>query len=137
MATEYPAAARRHDHDAALLHRAQRVATADHLYGLSAECSLKAVLLALGYPARDDGSPKARSLRVHVDELWPAMLALLGDRTGGRLLGVIGDGDPFSDWDIAQRYAPDAAIGDVDAHRDACDRAARLLDAAMLDGWLR
>lgn len=34
----------RHWQDAELLHRKERLANADHLYGLSAECGLKALL---------------------------------------------------------------------------------------------
>jgi hypothetical protein len=60
IASDFSAAARRHDRGAALLQRAQRVATAEYLYGLSAECSLKAVLLAPGYSARIDRGQDGR-----------------------------------------------------------------------------
>ena len=51
---------RRHWEDAELLFDHQRWANADQLYGLSAECGLKAVMQILGMPVDDQGRAPRR-----------------------------------------------------------------------------
>lgn len=63
---------RRHWDDAELLFDHARWASADQMYGFSAECGLKAVMKALGMPVDDDtGAPKKRRHWKHVQDLWP------------------------------------------------------------------
>lgn len=47
----------RHWGDGEILFNAQRWANADHLYGLSAECGMKAVMVGLGMPTDKQGIP--------------------------------------------------------------------------------
>lgn len=136
MATSFTDSTRRHIQDGALLLDRGRLANADQLFGLAAECALKGALTALGMKTTSKGAPE-RQHRLHIDALWPLTLALLTDRVGGRWSTLLGDGQPFHAWRIEQRYvadrnAPGRAV--VDGHAEAAWRAARVLDAALLDG---
>ena len=59
----------RHWQDAELLRRNQRLANADHLYGLSAECELKAIMQRLGMKMRNN-MPRLRPDRRYINALW-------------------------------------------------------------------
>lgn len=50
----------RHWNDAEYLFAALRWANADHLYGLSAECGLKRLMIAFGMPVTTSGNPQRR-----------------------------------------------------------------------------
>lgn len=60
MSTDFRDTSARHFEDAEILLAQTRAANADHLFGLSAECSLKAVMLALGMAVNTDGAPADR-----------------------------------------------------------------------------
>lgn len=59
----------RHWRDAELLRRKERLANADHLYGLSAECGLKAIMQRLGMEMKNN-VPRFRDDRKHINGLW-------------------------------------------------------------------
>ena len=88
----------RHWEDAEFLFEARRLANADHLYGLAAECGLKAIWHLIA------GRPPGDEQRVHVDRLWDQAVRLA---PGGRIaqLGTLPAQNPFDDWSIHQRYA--------------------------------
>ncbi|HMV06827.1 MAG TPA: hypothetical protein PKA30_14920 [Accumulibacter sp.] len=127
---DYPAAARRHWRDAELLWSHQRQENADQLYGIAAECAVKAALSSLpGYSAQACLHDK---YKLHIDKLWDQVhVHNMQKRFPGvsALLGL--DPPPFGDWTIAQRYAADACLARdaVEAHRKA---ARRLLGAALI-----
>jgi len=138
MPIDYRDAADRHWDDAEHLFSASRFANADHLYGLSAECTLKAVMLGLGMRLRPDGRPED-PYAVHIDKLWDEFLFFVerkgGDRYAERLrLGA----NPFSDWNVAQRYhhRSEFTKEKVSVHRDATGVARQALADAQLDGIL-
>ena len=99
--TAHPAdffdAHRRHWEDAEILFGRDRWANADQLYGLSAECGLKAVMKTLGMRVDTAGSPIAPEHRVHVQKLWPIFVTFAGDRDGARYLSPLPSGRPFAD----------------------------------------
>ena len=70
MPSDFIDAADRHFEDADFLESNGRVANADHLFGLSAECALKAVMQGLGMALRPGGVPLERRHRVHINDLW-------------------------------------------------------------------
>ena len=94
----------RHWRDAKLLFQAGRWANADQLYGLSAECGLKAVMVADGLPVGADGSP-GKEYRKHVDTLWGIFRAFVQGRQTGQLLHHLPQCNPFASWSIRNRYA--------------------------------
>ena len=73
----------RHWKDAESLFDHDRWANADHLYGLSAECGLKAVMKKLGMDDDDQGAPMEREHRKHIDKLWPVYIDFVEHRNGG------------------------------------------------------
>lgn len=138
MTLSYPDAARRHLTDAKHLHDAGRLANADHLYGVAAECALKAVLQGLGMridPRRE--APETRLHARHADVIWPVAIASMGERVAARWLPLLGDGLPFDDWSVNRRYDSDSTQPEkeaVEGHREAAGRARNVMDAAWLDG---
>lgn len=129
----YSAAAKRHFEDGKCLygHGGQHLAGADHLFGLAVECALKrnlvkARLLSLS----PDGRPHQDNLkggRGHCPGIWAEYLLYLGNV---RTLPPISKDNPFSDWDISDRYADGRAVGSeqVERHRSA---AKAVLSATM------
>ena len=85
----------RHWEDAELLFECHRWAGADHLYGFSAECGLKAVMEAAGMEV-DETGPRLPKYRKHVRELWPLFVGFM--EQGGELWDEFPDDEPFDDW---------------------------------------
>ena len=73
---------RRHWEDAELLFDSGRWPNADQLYGISAECGLKALVM------RCPGMPPKipRKYKEHVDKLWPIFEDFAREQKGGRYL---------------------------------------------------
>lgn len=121
--------------DAELLFENSRWATADHLYGLSAECGLKAVMKGLGMRVDARGAPVDAQFRKHVRELWSEF----GHFVMGRdKPDYVLAGDPFANWSIHDRYANRRRFAneDVAPHRQATFRVRRLIQRAGRDGVL-
>ena len=114
----------RHWEDAEFLFRAGRWANADQLYGLSAECGLKAVMVADGLRVKADRSPRDKKYRTHVDTLWGIFRAFVQGRRTGQLLHHLPQSNPFASWRIANRYADGVHFNEqsVDPHRAAARR---------------
>jgi len=60
MPVDFYDACKRHWNDAEHLFDQKRLANADHLFGLAAECALKAVMVALGMTLLPDGKPEKK-----------------------------------------------------------------------------
>ena len=125
----------RHWEDAELLFGRKRWANADHLYGLSAECGMKAVMKGLGMRVDAQGRPKKLQHRKHVDTLWSAFGNFVKNR-GKR--NYILTSVPFKNWSINDRYANQRhfANSHVAPHRDATLRVRNLIQRARQDGVL-
>lgn len=137
MSTNFREASGRHLHDGQLLLSEQRWPGADHLVGLAAECSLKAVMEALGMKMTTDGSaPVDRGHRVHMPELWSAYQSFASGRLQARYLTLLDHGNPFADWQVDQRYWSGAEVGETvaTAHAGAATRCVETLHALILDG---
>ena len=126
---------RRHWKDAKLLYGGERWPNADHLYGLSAECGLKAVMQRL---RRELGLPAdlPKKYLKHVRELWPMFEDFAREREGGRYLQLLPDDRPFADWSIGDRYAHRKHFdqGRVGSHRKAARRIRRMVRSMEQDG---
>ena len=112
---------RRHWQDAELLFKHQRWANADQLYGLSAECGLKAVMVGLGMDVRADRAPVRREYRQHVDALWAEFMSFASGRSGSPYVQMLPTANPFATWSIDNRYAHGGHFSKaaVDPHRAA------------------
>ena len=121
----------RHWTDAELLYGRERWPNADHLYGLSAECGLKAVMRRLGMPAETPSR-----YRKHVRELWRKFKNFARGRDGSRYLQLLPGGQPFADWSIDDRYAHRMHFdeGRVGPHREAARRIGVMVRLAKQGG---
>ena len=115
---DFADAHRRHLEDADLLFDRERWASADHLYGLSAECGLKAVMRSLGMPVDAGGKPRGKYMQ-HMPGLWPVFLDFVDGRSDMLAARTIPDGKRFDDWSIHDRYAHRQWFrrDNVEAHR--------------------
>lgn len=137
MVADFHDAHIRHLTDAEQLHSASRLASADHLYGLAAECGLKRLMLCFGMIARSDGSPDLFQDRKHANELWPRYEAYRsGSQAGTRYALPLSD--PFADWAIEQRYAAQINFDSarVINHQVGAQLVKQLIENARLDGLL-
>jgi hypothetical protein len=136
MPVDFRDSAGRHKKDADLLHANSRWANADHLFGLSAECALKSVMQGLGMTLDPKGIPSA-PYNVHVNKLWAGFQSFANSRSGAAYSAVLaGATNPFSNWDISQRYEQGSQVTQAvaEAHRNGADLAMQILNAAILDG---
>ena len=114
----------RHWQDAELLKQAGRWANADQLYGYSAECGLKAVMVANGMPVDAAGSPTERRHKQHIQNLWGAFRSFVHDRHTASLLHHLPEQNPFARWSHSDRYAASGhfTAATVSPHREAAQQ---------------
>lgn len=132
---DFADAHRRHLEDADLLFDNDRWANADHLYGLSAECGLKAIMLGLDMSVDATGTPTEREHKRHVNGLWPVFRDFTRKHSGGKYLSLLPDGTPFDDWSIDDRYANRGHFqrANVAPHRAAANKVGEAVQRAKLD----
>lgn len=127
----------RHYDDAKSLYARQRWANADHLFGVSAECGLKALIVAI------KGGALAGNERRHINEASKPTNAwdIFESYLSGHSLGTkytLPSANPFLDWDVSDRYAHqsyfDSAV--VDPHRDGANIVQDLVITAQIEGIL-
>ncbi len=106
----YAESSKRHFQDAELLKHEGRAPNAGHLYGVSAECGIKALLVALGHRTDSDGNMEASTgLRKHIDELqlpraFQQLQNYASGPNGARLLAMLPNVAQFADWKVDHRY---------------------------------
>jgi hypothetical protein len=132
---DYYDAAQRHLDDANHLLTEARLPNADQLFGLSAECSLKAVMLSLGMSMKN-GRPSDRK-HGHINVLWDEFITFANGKGEARYADALGAAvNPFLNWDIGQRYEHGSAIKMqiVSDHKSAAEIAFGCLTQAVVDG---
>ncbi len=138
---DYLAAGRRHHDDAGYLAEDRRLASADHLVGLGAECLIKHLIVTpLGGALRRAGSPRGPSGAVvspHLPEVWDELSGLLSGRRG-QLADLVSESNPFAGWDVAHRYSDGSVSTEqvVDGRLAATTRLDRLVVLAEQLGAL-
>jgi hypothetical protein len=138
MKADFLDAHQRHCQDAELLFGLQRLANADHLYGIAAECGLKRLMLAFGMPFNPDKDwPEKREDRAHADGIWDRFEAYRSGHTRGPVY-VLSPDNPFSDWTAGQRYAAQHCFDAtrVSEHRAGTEQVSRLIRKAERAGLL-
>lgn len=130
-AENFPVAAFRHWRDAQLLERENCVENADQLYGLTAECAIKKALVEL--PAFANSGKLHLDYKEHINVLWSRVKHQSLQKRYPDLLAFLKATNPFSDWDMEQRYAADSIVSSeaIQRHRNT---AKRLLGAVGLTG---
>lgn len=138
VAVSYKQAARRSFEDACVLHdpppgpsHLGSLGTPDHLFGLAAECALKAILMGIGALALSPSGKPPLNFQRHVDLLWNEYPAHVGGRTA---LSI--PANPFRMWTVHDRYEEDATFTEarVAAHRRGAEIAMAVLEQAIVDG---
>lgn len=137
MGTNFEDAHHRHWADAELLFASGCLANADHLYGLAAECGLKALMSAWGMPYDDDQDRPSRGQdRRHADGIWQRYERYRqGQAAAHYQLSTSG---PFADWSIQQRYWPRRCFDPrtVERHQQGAKEVNQMLRQAQREGWL-
>ena len=118
--------------DAELLFEHQRWANADQLYGLSAECGLKAVMVGLGMGAGSHGA-LPRQYRKHMNDLWREFVTFVSGRGRGKYVQMLPTANPFANWSIDNRYAHGRYLSKsaVDPHRAAARATRKMAQRAQ------
>jgi len=134
MSTDFRDASARHFEDAMLLETHARPHNADHLFGFSAECSLKAAMVGIGQPVGPDGAPIG--YKNHIDALWAKFQSFSSGLLDAKYLAYVPPTNPFASWQTEQRYwgrtsfsAPNLAT-----HRTASHECRLLVHELILDG---
>ncbi|MEX8506166.1 hypothetical protein [Leptothrix ochracea] len=138
MQADFLDAHQRHWQDAELLFGLQRLANADHLYGMAAECGLKRLMLAFGMPFNPQNDrPKRREDREHADGIWERLETYRHGHTKGPGY-ALPNFAPFSDWKADQRYAAQQNFDEarVNRHRAGAEHVCNLIRKAEREGLL-
>lgn len=139
---DFKNAAMRHYKDADFLFDKKRYANADHLYGLAAECALKAVMVGLDSSIAEitTGDLINQADKKHIDKLWDHFRIFLQNRSASVYLSCVSiHRNPFSSWQIADRYKNEKLFikNTVLPHKAAVNNhIANLLATARIDGIL-
>lgn len=127
----------RHWQDAETLLDANRLANADHLYGIAAECGLKRLMVCFGMKVRADGAPLLQGDWVHADKAWDQYESYRSGYLAGAAYALCSS-NPFANWSAGQRYAKQAQFdaGRVQAHRQAASSVRQHVNAAQRAGLI-
>lgn len=144
----YFESARRHFTDAGTLLSSSRLANAGQLFGIAAECGIKAILVASKVPVDHEGSigrmhgQKGKGFKDHWPQLGQTLIDLAGaipdSRTATTYLSTLSNLAHFSDWLIDHRYWRDGALPltSVAHWQVAAAEVMAALDQAKEDGIL-
>jgi hypothetical protein len=134
MSADYLDAHNRHWEDAGFLFEELRLANADHLYGMAAECGLKRLMLRFGMCVTTSGSPRNSLDKVHVDGVWGRYATYSTGHLGAGY--TLSGANPFTSWHVSQRYDHRSKFNQTDVadHRSGAKQVRDLLQKATLDG---
>jgi|TARA_R110000868_G_scaffold357146_1_gene618542 hypothetical protein len=138
MKTDFVDAQQRHWQDAELLFNQQRWANADHLYGFSAECGLKALMQIFGMEWDESKQkPKNDKDTKHADKIWDRYSTYQSGHVSGTGF-ELPDSNPFDNWNASQRYAHRNVFHQnlVNSHKSGANNVCQLIKKAQLDGLL-
>lgn len=129
---DFANAADRYWLDANSLHQTGRLATADHLFGVSAECALKAVMVKLS-----GKTSLPRKYKIHLPFIWDEFVAYI-PLSGIHPYASMLPSNLFTGWDVGDRYGHDTQFTAprIATHRAASLQANKVLEKARLDGVL-
>jgi hypothetical protein len=116
-----------------------RLPTSDHLYGLAAECGLKAVMQDLGMTLDDQGRPDQKEYRVHINKLWDIFISFTQGKIGANYSSTLISyfkSNPFSTWDVNQRYYHSNFFNatEINKHKVASTCIISILQQAIING---
>ena len=133
MQTDFLDAHGRHLRDAEFLWQQGRLANADHLFGMAAECGLKRLMLAFGMPfgQKKPDMPDDPADQKHVQEIWQRYETYRSKHVSGAGYALSME-NPFSDWRVSQRYASESEfdVTRVKKHKEGAEQVGRLITQA-------
>lgn len=137
MKADFLDAHKRHWDDAESLFSAGRYANADHLYGISAECGLKSLMVKFGMKVDETGTPTVDKDKKHIDKIW----GRFGSCRSGKVEAVgyeLPTDNPFDDWNASDRYAHQSNFSQtgVQPHRAGALAVSQLIKKAQREGLL-
>ena len=140
----FECAAKRHFHDGLLLKKENRDPNAGQLFGFAAECGIKSLLVACGYPTSPDGDLGTAGggicAKKHIHQFVPMMAQLsmyLAGRNGSKYLSQIPNIADFSNWHTDQRYYTDQSIPTFcNKWQDAAKEVMNMLQNLAIDKGL-
>jgi len=140
-AVDFRHAAIRHFRDGELLITNGRNANAGQLYGFTAECGIKWLLIRNGYPSDPETGElveKKKIFRSHIHELVQHINALntfLEGRGATEYLAMIPNIGSFSDWKTDHRYYIDSALPtSMTNWRQAAHEIMQMIEESRLNG---
>lgn len=138
MQTDFHDAHNRHWQDAETLFQASRWANADHLYGMAAECGLKALMLKFGmsFDSNKNMPAKGKDLQ-HINGIWARYETYRSGHYQGTNYALL-IANPFQDWHVSQRYANQTEFDKihVESHRQGAKSVCALIKKAKIDGLI-
>lgn len=138
MQADFLDAHERHWDDAERLLYAQRWANADHLFGMAAECGLKRLMLAFGMNVNPTtGGPLDNKDLKHANSIWARFESYRSGHAQGAGY-VLSASNPFSNWDVADRYAHQSNFDQARAqgHQTGAQIVRSLIAKAQREGLL-
>jgi hypothetical protein len=138
MQADYHDAHSRHWQDAEQLFQSQRWANADHLYGVAAECGLKALMLKFGMSFDSNRNvPAKKQDKQHIDGIWARYETYRTGHCQGANY-ALPPANPFQDWDVSQRYAKQTEFDQIraESHRKGAELVRNLLKKAAKDSLI-
>ena len=114
----------------------KRLPNADHLYGLAAECGLKAIMEKADEPLDlDNRQDHRKKYKKHINATW----GHYKDFRSGRLASyALSTSNPFDNWLVDQRYAAELHFEEekVNKHREGAREVYDLVERAKDEGLL-
>jgi hypothetical protein len=138
MQADFLNAHERHWNDAERLFLSKRWANADHLYGIAAECGLKRLMVRFGMEVDEEaGKPKDIKDRKHVNDIWVRFESYSSGKGEGTRY-VLPSSNPFSDWDVSDRYAHQSNFDQsrAQSHQAGARIVRELIEKAQLEGLI-
>lgn len=136
MAEDFLDAHDRHWTDAEKLYNDSRWANADHLYGVSAECGLKRLIILLN-GGLASGDRKHIMEKAGSANAWDRFESYRsGSPIGARF--ALPSANPFLLWNVSQRYENQSLFSKagVDVHKAGATVVKALVTNAKMDGLL-
>lgn len=135
MQTDYLDAHKRHWEDAERLFQANRLANADHLYGMAAECGLKRLMIIFGMQNNSGFTALPEDL-AHANKIW-ARFETYRQKYGAASYALPSQ-NPFHNWNASQRYAPQSGFDQtrVQRHQAGARLVCSLIRRARMEGLI-
>jgi hypothetical protein len=112
FATDMPTAARRHLQAAEKLSGGHRRDVAGYLYGIAAECAIKAMMIEAGFRPSSDSARRDDPFYEHFPKLRTMLRDALQGRRGTPLINFIENDRFMNQWSTRMRYSHGRDIQD-------------------------